>query len=154
MALGLRVFFSLLLNASLVAAAFQLSRTLTSHMVLQRSPRAATVWGLATPGTLVTTSFLGATYTSVAGPDQVWRQLLPPQPASPGSGPGLTISFNASTGDTAVLEDVLFGDVYICGGQVCPFSFPPSPTPSCLSPPLTLFPRPHNPCKRATWPMK
>ena len=86
-------------------------------MVLQRAPRAAVVWGLATPGTLVATTFLGVTYTSRAGADQVWRQALPPQPASPSAGPGVAIAFNASSGETAALEDVLFGDVYLCGGQ-------------------------------------
>jgi hypothetical protein len=28
-----------------------------------------------------------------------------------------TISFAASTGERATLKDVLFGDVYVCGGQ-------------------------------------
>ena len=146
----------LLLLAYPLADAFQLSQTLTSHMVLQRSPRAATVWGEATPGTLVTTSFLGATYTSVAGPDQVWRQQLPPQPASPGSGPGFTISFNASTGETAVLEDVLFGDVYLCGGQVCYVYLYLAHSTGTTFSPLTI-PNAHYmylPPKRATWPTR
>ena len=46
----------------------------------------------------------------------VWRIKLPPTPATKSP---QTIAFKASTGETAVLSDVLFGDVYVCGGQVC-----------------------------------
>ena len=92
-----------------VASSFNVSRTLGNHMVLQRAPRSAVVWGQAAPGTVVQTTFLGQVLTATAGADQVWRQALPPQPATTGTATGITISFNASTGESAVLEDVLFG---------------------------------------------
>ena len=94
---------------------FRLSAALQDHMVLQRKPAAATVWGFAAPGTTVTTTiFGGTTITSKAGADSVWRAKLPPSSAS--SSPS-TLHFNASSGETATLSDVLFGDVYLCGGQ-------------------------------------
>lgn len=94
--------------------AFALSRTLGDRMVLQRAPASAVVWGFAPPGTSVKTLFAGTSYTSTAGADTVWRQSLPPTPAS---ATGVAITFSASTGATAALNDVLFGDVYVCGGQ-------------------------------------
>jgi len=96
------------------AIPFALSQTLGDHMVLQRAPAAAVVWGFAPAGTTVKTLFGGTTYSSTAGADTVWRQALPPTPASAA---GATIAFTASTGETATLADVLFGDVYVCGGQ-------------------------------------
>jgi len=42
-----------------------------------------------------------------------WRQALPPTAAG---GP-YTITFTASTGESGSLNDVLFGDVFLCSGQ-------------------------------------
>lgn len=94
-------------------ASFALSATLGDHMVLQRAPASASVWGSAVAGTVVTTTFNNAKYTSTAGTDGIWRQRLTPTVAG---GP-YQIGFAASTGETASLTDVLFGDVYVCGGQ-------------------------------------
>jgi hypothetical protein len=95
------------------ASLFKLSATLQDHMVLQRAPAAAVVWGFAVPGTTVVTT-LGAhpPITSTADGTSVWRAKLPPTAASAAP---QTISFAASTGERATLKDVLFGDVYICG---------------------------------------
>jgi len=93
--------------------AFALSKTLGDHMVLQRD-KPATVWGFAPAGATVKTLFNAVSYTSTAGADTIWRQQLP---ATPASAVGTTITFSASTGGTAALADVLFGDVYVCGGQ-------------------------------------
>ena len=90
-----------------------LSNTLGNHMVLQRD-RPATVWGFATAGVVVKTTFVGMTYAATAGADTVWRQALPAQPAT--SAPA-TISFTSSDGGVASLVDVLFGDVHTCSGQ-------------------------------------
>lgn len=103
---------------------FKLSATLQDSMVLQRGPGSATVWGFAAAGTTVTTTFKGKKIMSTAEPCvfhgmaqpncSVWRAKLAPQPATM---TGQTIRFSASTGETASLNDVLFGDVYVCGGQ-------------------------------------
>ena len=97
------------------ASLFKLSATLQDHMVLQRAPAAAVVWGFAAPGTTVTTTFGGhPPLTSTADATSVWRAKLPPTAASAAP---QTITFAASTGERASLNDVLFGDVYLCGGQ-------------------------------------
>merc|ERR1712023_615424 len=94
---------------------FKLSSTLQDHMVLQRAPASAVVWGFATPGTVVTTSFHEIKpIASTADATGVWRAKLPPTPAT---STGQSIYFSASTGEKAVLKDVLFGDVFVCGGQ-------------------------------------
>eukprot|EP01050_Picozoa_sp_SAG11_P030368 SAG11_NODE_8957_length_959_cov_1.022093_2_plen_168_part_00 len=65
-----------------------ISRTLGSHMVLQRAPASAMVYGHAKLGSTVTTTFGGKNYTT----------------------------FASSVGDRATLTDVLFGEVYFCSG--------------------------------------
>lgn len=91
-----------------------LSATFGSHMVLQRAPASALIWGSAASGTVVTTTFNGHKISSTAGTGSVWRVNLPPTPAG---GP-YNITFTASDSvHTAMLSDVMFGDVYVCGGQ-------------------------------------
>ena len=91
-----------------------LSNVFGDHMVLQRGPQPAMVFGFAPPGTSVTTTFQGAKYTSPTGADGVWRQSLLAQPATAAP---QQISFSCSTGEAFALNDVLFGDVVLCGGQ-------------------------------------
>lgn len=92
-----------------------LSSTLGSNMVLQRAPQHAVVWGCVAPGTVVTTTLDNTRHmSSTAGSDCVWRQQLPATEAS--ASPHI-LSFRASTGETAEMRNVLFGDVYLCGGQ-------------------------------------
>jgi len=92
------------------APAWSLASALGDHMVLQRAPQASVVWGFATPGATVKTTFKGQQYTATAGSDTIWRQTLPPT----GAGGPYNISFSASTGEVGQLSDVLFGDVFIC----------------------------------------
>jgi sialate O-acetylesterase len=94
-------------------ARLQLSATLGNHMVLQRDNAATTVWGFATAGATVKTVFNSNNYLATTGSDGIWRQKLPSTPAG---GP-YSLSFSASTGEVASLTDVLFGDVFLCGGQ-------------------------------------
>lgn len=102
------------------AAACALSNVLGDHIVLQRAPQNATVWGFAPAGTTVKTTFEGTTYSVAADATGTWRQSLP---ATPASTVGTTITFTCSTGDSFALNDVLFGDVHICGGcAVCAHS--------------------------------
>ena len=86
-------------------------------MVLQRAPASALLWGFADAGTSVTTILSGSKYTTTANAAGVWRQALPPQPASPLTGAGANITFSCSTGEAFGLADVLFGEVMLCGGQ-------------------------------------
>ena len=59
-----------------------LSTVFGSHMVLQREPQQALVWGNTTAGAKVTTVFNGLTLHAVADLNGTWRQKLPPMPAS------------------------------------------------------------------------
>lgn len=97
-----------------------LSATLGSNMVLQRDVEAI-LWGYTQPGASVTTSLHeegemeGVLLTTTAQEDDgLWRQPLPPHPATltPTS-----ISIKSTTGEKTKLDNVLFGDVYLCGGQ-------------------------------------
>lgn len=98
------------------------SRTLGSHMVLQRAPASAMVYGHAKLGATITTTFGGKKYTTTTdwvdvGDGQglgTWRQALPPMP---GGKTAYTLTFASSAGDHATLTDVLFGEVYFCSGQ-------------------------------------
>ena len=93
---------------------FNLSNTLGHGMVLQRAPQQAVVWGFGDPGVKISTSFgskeLGATIDDTG----LWRIALPPTPAAT---KGATLTFRGSEGTTLTLDDVLFGDVFLCGGQ-------------------------------------
>jgi sialate O-acetylesterase len=95
------------------ATAWSLSNTLGDHMVLQRAPQKAVVWGFGNPGSTVKTTFNGISYQATVGSDTTWRQQLP---ATAAGGP-YTITFTASTGESGSLNDVLFGDVFLCSGQ-------------------------------------
>ena len=48
---------------------------------------------------------------------RLWRQQLPPTAATPRN-QSFTFTFKSSSGDAAELTDVVFGDVYMCTGQV------------------------------------
>ena len=75
-----------------------------------------------TLGATVTTNFGGKNYTTTTDSVDVgggqglgtWRQALPP---TPGGKTAHTLSFASSAGDSGVLEDVLFGEVYFCSGK-------------------------------------
>ena len=74
----------LLVLALTQVKAFNVSNTLGNGMVLQREPASAVVWGSATPGIAVATTFAGETFSAVTDVNGTWRQALPPQPASKG----------------------------------------------------------------------
>ena len=92
-----------------------LSSTLGSNMVLQRAPKQAVVWGFVAAGTVVTTTMDGThTMTTMADASGTWKQSLP---ATAASSTPHAFTFHAATGETASMDNVLFGDVYLCGGQ-------------------------------------
>ena len=93
-----------------------LSATFGDHMVLQAAPMSAMIFGHTVAGQQVTTTFNGTSYTTVADEDGVWRQQLPPTAASL-TPYELTFESSFEHNLTATLRDVVFGDVFICGGQ-------------------------------------
>ncbi|XP_078102720.1 sialate O-acetylesterase [Sander vitreus] len=85
------------------------------HMVLQKSPERAVLWGYGPEGALVTL-YLSGPIKQKTSPVTVkkgmWRVTLDPVEAG---GPyNVTAAVHNST---ATLTDVLFGDIWLCGGQ-------------------------------------
>ncbi|KQV52557.1 hypothetical protein ASC95_29535 [Pelomonas sp. Root1217] len=98
------------LLAATAHAEVRLAQVFSDHMVLQRD-RPLNVWGQATPGQTLSIDLGGRSGTARAGADGRWRVQLAPLPAG---GPHRLVV----TGDkTAVLNDVLVGDVWLLGGQ-------------------------------------
>ena len=91
-----------------------LSATLGDQMVLQRAPKQAIVFGHTLPHANVTTTFNGNSYTATADAGGTWRQALPAMEASTTP---FNLTFTGSAGEKASLRDVVFGDVFVCGGQ-------------------------------------
>ncbi|WP_162817738.1 sialate O-acetylesterase [Niabella yanshanensis] len=80
-----------------------------NHMVLQRD-KPCTIWGTAANEEKITVTFNNAVFSTTARNGQ-WKIILPRQPAG---GP-YTIIIKGN--NLIKLSDVLFGDVWICGGQ-------------------------------------
>jgi hypothetical protein len=81
------------------------------------------VYGSGPPGEKVSVSIVGNSSSNVVtqvDADGNWSATMPEQPASnPMSDTGFTITINADCADcNLTLSDVLFGDVWVCGGQV------------------------------------
>ena len=92
------------------------AHTYGSHMVLQKAPQRAVVWGYYTSGTVdQVTLILDAVPVPVfEGQEQgTWMAKLPATPAS-NTPHTLVLSENNTT---TTLNDVLFGDVWVCSGQ-------------------------------------
>ena len=81
------------------------------HMVLQRG-KPVPVWGWAAPGAQVTVTARTQSVTATAGPDGRWSAELAPLVV--GDPFALTVS---SGGETRRFDDVLAGEVWLCGGQ-------------------------------------
>jgi len=82
-------------------------------MVLQREPQQASIWGWSEAGDVVTVTFNNLGYRATAGKNGAWSVSLP---ATKAGGP-YVIAVASSAGEKIVLDNVLFGDVYICTGQ-------------------------------------
>ncbi|XP_003728359.2 sialate O-acetylesterase isoform X1 [Strongylocentrotus purpuratus] len=107
--------------AATVQDAFRLATYYSDHMVLQRGPDSAVIWGYAVKGAQITVLFKDTKYSTTANAasfttEGVWQVTLDPQPPS---GP-FTIkvtSNNQGVQEVIQLQDVLFGDVWVCSGQ-------------------------------------
>jgi len=107
------------------AASLRFSLTLGDHMVLQRAPARASIYGSATPGAAVSVALSAttgrpvpspvATVNATADTNGVFSVKLP---ALMGGSDAYQITATTAADDAAVvLHDVLFGDVWLCGGQ-------------------------------------
>lgn len=96
-------------------AKLRLPSFVDSHMVLQREPQKARIWGWAEPGANVTATLtkIDVNIRVITDPeDGAWSIDFPPQPA--GDGHAIEITDGTST---IVLDDIAFGDVFLCSGQ-------------------------------------
>jgi sialate O-acetylesterase len=84
-------------------------------MVLRAAPHSSVVFGFDSPGATVTLALDGDAQkvSNVSDSTGLWRVFLAPVPYG---GPH-TLAISSSSGGTAVLNDVLFGSVFVCGGQ-------------------------------------
>ncbi len=102
--------FTLLLLATQAGANIKLPVLFQSNMVLQRD-KDCRIWGTADPGEAVSLQFNNNTYKATTGKDGKWKITIPPQQAG---GP-YQLVFTGK--NTITLDNVLFGDIWICGGQ-------------------------------------
>jgi sialate O-acetylesterase len=94
-------------------------------MVLQRAPQHAIVWGYTntsdTPITLTMNNKVYQTMSSKSSVDSgdtsIWSVTLDPQPEEGPFQVKVTRPLANGTLETITLDDVLFGDVWICSGQ-------------------------------------
>ena len=101
----------LLATVAALGAGVSLPAVFSDHMVLQRDCRTP-VWGWADPGERVTVTLGDERKTGVAGADGRWQVRLAPHPAG-----GPFVLNIAGKADTRTLQDVYFGEVWLCSGQ-------------------------------------
>ncbi len=100
----------LLLHSAEIFGQITLPRLISDGMVLQRDAEVR-VWGRASAGEEVKLTFDGETHHATADEGGDWEILLPPRKAG---GP-YEMAFEAS--NRVVVQDILFGDVWIASGQ-------------------------------------
>ncbi|MCE2848770.1 MAG: sialate O-acetylesterase [Chitinophagaceae bacterium] len=102
----------LLLSSSIAMAVVRLPAIIGSHMVLQQKS-AVQLWGWSAPAEKITIqpSWDTASYTVVAGRGARWTALI----KTPAAGGPYTIKIKGS--NELLLEDVMIGEVWVCGGQ-------------------------------------
>ena len=93
-------------------AEIKLPNVIGSNMVLQRNDNVA-LWGKATPDSKVkiTTEWNGRKYTAQAGADGKWNTRVETGEA------GGPYQITISDGKAVTLDNILLGEVWICGGQ-------------------------------------
>lgn len=100
-----------------VRAEINLANVLTSNMVLQQG-KVVNIWGKADPGARLTISFAGQHKETLVNADSSWMLNLDPMPAS--FEPRilkLRLMKKSAETEELQLENILVGEVWICGGQ-------------------------------------
>ncbi|XP_057281953.1 sialate O-acetylesterase isoform X3 [Pezoporus wallicus] len=89
------------------------------HMVLQKEPAGAVVWGYGEPGAVVTVALSGdgglvlmKKMAQVKEPSGTWMTILDPMDQG---GPYILTARQGS--ENVTLRDIYFGDVWLCSGQ-------------------------------------
>jgi sialate O-acetylesterase len=101
------------------AQLFKFANSYADHMVLQRAPYKAKLWGYGVPGASVSLNLFGVSYLTVVREAEwdsvyIWKILLAPVEAD---NKPVSIEISQKTADGTVtkirLHDVLFGDVWV-----------------------------------------
>lgn len=87
------------------------AKIFTDHAVLQRDVP-ITVWGSAAPGARVTVKLAERSVNAAADASGKWRAELPKMPAG-----GPYVLSASAAGQSAALDDIMVGDVFLCSGQ-------------------------------------
>ena len=104
-------------------AAPRFANYLQDHMVLQRAPQRAIVWGFGDSNTLTTLTIDGRIYTTIsetstnAQNESIWSVTLDPVSDEGPFDIHVTQLLKNGTVVTITLHDVMFGDVWVCSGQ-------------------------------------
>jgi sialate O-acetylesterase len=93
-----------------VSARIRLPHLVGDGMILQRDAPAK-IWGWAAPNEKISLNFQDATYKTVASAEGTWEVTLPAQNAG---GPW---SMTLKASDSVRIDNILFGDVWLCSGQ-------------------------------------
>jgi sialate O-acetylesterase len=93
-----------------VSGQVRLPQLVSDGMILQRDVPAK-IWGWAAPGEKVTLHFNRADYAATAGEAGNWEITLPAQKA------GGPYSMTIHASNSITLQNILFGDVWLCSGQ-------------------------------------
>jgi sialate O-acetylesterase len=101
------------LCGGLGAADLRLPNIFADHMVLQRD-KPVRIWGWAGKGAEVSVGFGGRTETTKASDDGKWVVTFTAMAAN---AVPQSLGVKTGGGESLSLEDVLVGDVWICGGQ-------------------------------------
>lgn len=93
---------------------FKVSGIFSSHMVLQRD-KPIRVFGFSSrPGSIVSGEFDGEIVSAFVGTDNKWRLTFSPRSVNRSP---LSMKFSDDSGNSAVFDDILIGDVWLIGGQ-------------------------------------
>ena len=130
LSLNVSIYGSLFSNESITLIAFKgrgiprFANYIQDHMVLQRAPQRAVVWGYGDPSTLTTLVLNDKTYTVMsetesrnAQNESIWSVSLDPVSDEGPFDIHVSQPLHNGTVVTITLHDVLFGDVWICSGQ-------------------------------------
>jgi len=104
------MFFNTLIAVQSAAADVSLPAIISDGMVLQRAMKVP-LWGWADLGEKVTVTLEGKQYSAVADNNREWMLRIEPHEA------GGPFEIIVAGRNTITLKNVLFGDVWLCGGQ-------------------------------------
>ena len=93
-----------------VFANVRLHNIFQSNMVLQRD-MPCTIWGWADKGEKISITIDNITYKTKAAKDGSWKIVLPKHAA------GGPLSVTVKGNNTIQLDNILYGDIWLCGGQ-------------------------------------